>query len=90
MADLKIKFELKRQMRFINTKIEDLKANDPHRTATQARTIAQVGITRCHVIIETAEVLADDNIITYAEYMEIFRQAQTAHNKLIELNNKIK
>lgn len=90
MADYsKIKFELKRQTRFIYTKIEDLEAHDPHRTNQQARNIAQCGITRCYVLIDTAEVLADENIITRAEYLEILEKCQTAHSRLIEINNDL-
>lgn len=85
----KIKFELKRQARFIYTKIEDLEAHDPHRTNQQARNIAQCGITRCYVLIDTAEVLADENIITRAEYLEILEKCQTAHSRLIEINNEL-
>lgn len=85
----KIKFELKRQAKFIYTKIEDLEAHDPHRTNQQARNIAQCGITRCYVLIDTAEVLADENIITRAEYLEILEKCQTAHSRLIEINNEL-
>ena len=90
MADYnKIKFELKRQAKFIYTKIEDLQARDPHRTNQQARNIAQCGITRCYVLIDTAEVLADENIITREEYNEIYKKCQEAHSKLIEINNEL-
>ena len=85
----KIKFELKRQARFIYIKIEDLEARDPQRTNQQARNIAQCGITRCYVLIETAEVLADENIITREEYDEILEKVQIAHTRLIEINNEL-
>ena len=85
----KIKFELKRQAKFIYTKIEDLQAHDPQRTNQQARNIAQCGITRCYVLIDTAEVLADENIITREEYLEILEKCQTAHSRLIEINNEL-
>ena len=80
---------INKQIKFIYTKIADLKAYDPHRTSDQARAIAQCGITRCYVLIDFTEAAELDGIITEAEKIGAFHKVQEAHNELVKLQNNI-
>ena len=84
-----IKIQIKSQIRFIYTKIEDVQTYNPHRTPQQARNIIACGRSRCYMLVDMCEALAKDGIISNDELIEITRKCLDASNIFTELSNNI-